>query len=207
MLEQDLNGAKPGYVKLSDDAARPAPFIGPPCKRPRRPVDAPQVRHRLRQRAIIVRLALLVPILLCVVTWCLGDTVLSGLCSVGNIEKNASYRTPLAPSRQGEPWEREEAVIAPQRAVGQRRCPDDCSHVSGGACACPACCWYRHNAHAAKAFMHLADCAWKATNRMLRCTFRLSSEPAAATSLLVRRPCAPRASCATGRCSRAPVRC
>lgn len=43
VVEDDLNSVRPGFVKVTGDAFDAEPFIGPPCKRPRRPVDAPQV--------------------------------------------------------------------------------------------------------------------------------------------------------------------
>ena len=44
-MKDDLEGARPGYIRAVDlDAdAQNQPFVGPPCKRPRLAVDAPQV--------------------------------------------------------------------------------------------------------------------------------------------------------------------
>jgi hypothetical protein len=44
-MTDDLEDAKPGYIRAVDlgAAAQDQPFVGPPCKRPRVAVDAPQV--------------------------------------------------------------------------------------------------------------------------------------------------------------------
>ena len=42
VLEDGLDGAQAGYIKVGDEVAADEPFIGPPC---RRTVDAPQVSN------------------------------------------------------------------------------------------------------------------------------------------------------------------
>ena len=45
VMTGDLEGAKTGYIRAVDLDAheQEQPFVGPPCKRPRLAVDAPQV--------------------------------------------------------------------------------------------------------------------------------------------------------------------
>lgn len=45
VMEDSLSGARRGYVKVKGtDTEEEEQFVGPPCKRPRRAVDAPQVQ-------------------------------------------------------------------------------------------------------------------------------------------------------------------
>lgn len=112
VMKDDLEDARPGYIRAADPDgdAQEQPFVGPPCKRSRLAVDAPQV-HCFALHVVTPKggSPLMVSGWMCIIT-CIPEHL------------------------QGEDWERDEAIIAPFDDPEQRRGQDDATQVSTVRC-------------------------------------------------------------------------